>query len=95
MWFKSSIFLEWIFIILTKLLLFIDLSYLSMEQIHQLLTLLQTNLSSRDLCVSLPEVGNYPQAFSCNSSSPWIIDSGATDHMTGTSHLFLFIFCFL
>ena len=39
---------------------------------------------------NLAQIGNFLNAFSIssNTSYPWIIDSGATDHMTGLSNLF-------
>ena len=55
-----------------------------------LLTLLKSNSSSGIPSVSLAQTGNEPNALSCflKSSTPWIINSGTSDHMTSSSHLF-------
>ncbi|KAG6510170.1 hypothetical protein ZIOFF_028179 [Zingiber officinale] len=64
------------------------------EQMDQLLKLIKSNFSSRIPSVSLAQIGSNPkalhmsEALSCLNSSPWIIDSGATDHMSSCSHLF-------
>ena len=58
------------------------------EQIDQLLKLIKSNSSSGIPSVSLAQTGRNPKAFSCLNFSPWIIDSGASDHMTSSSHLF-------
>lgn len=61
---------------------------MSETQIHQILKFLPTNLLSNNSCVSLVQPGIYTQTFSYHKSSPWIIDSGASDHMTSSSFLF-------
>ncbi|KAG6507933.1 hypothetical protein ZIOFF_033288 [Zingiber officinale] len=64
------------------------------EQMDQLLKLIKFNFSSRIPSVSLAQTGSNPKALhmskalSCLNSSPWIIDSEATDHMSSCSHLF-------
>ncbi|KAL9441801.1 hypothetical protein AB3S75_020326 [Citrus x aurantiifolia] len=58
------------------------------EQIDQLLKLIKSNFSSGIPSVSLAQTGRNPIALSCLNSSPWIIDSGAFDHMTNSFHLF-------
>ena len=57
---------------------------------EHLLKLLKSNSSSGIPSVSLAQIGNKLIALSCclNSSAPWIIDLGASDHMTSSSHLF-------
>ena len=67
-----------------------EVSPFTKEQMEHLLTLLKSNSSSGIPSVSLAQTGNKPNALSCclNSSAPWIIDSGASDHMTCSSHLF-------
>ena len=55
-----------------------------------LLKLLKTNSLSSIPSVSLAQTGRESNAFSCHfTSTPWIIDSGASDHMTNLSHVFL------
>ncbi|XP_074556441.1 uncharacterized protein LOC141812295 [Curcuma longa] len=58
------------------------------EQLDQLLKLIKSNFSSGIPSVSLAQTGSNPKALSCLNSSPWIIDSGASDHMSSCSHLF-------
>ncbi|KAA0038659.1 uncharacterized protein E5676_scaffold455G005590 [Cucumis melo var. makuwa] len=65
-----------------------DSNFFSKEQIDQILKLLKTTSSSSNPIVSLAQPSNSPQALSCMSSSPWIIDSRASDHMTSSSSLF-------
>ena len=53
-----------------------------------LLKLLKSNSSSGIPSVSLAQTGINSNALSCSNSAPWIIDSGASDHMTSFSNLF-------
>ncbi|XP_028100257.1 uncharacterized protein LOC114299661 [Camellia sinensis] len=54
-----------------------------------LLKLLKSNPDSSIPSVSLAQIGSNSSAFSCHSSlTPWIIDSGASDHMANLSHVF-------
>ncbi|KAG6529960.1 hypothetical protein ZIOFF_012177 [Zingiber officinale] len=64
------------------------------EQMDELLKLIKSNFSSRIPSVFLAQIGSNPKALhmpkelSYLNSSPWIIDFGATDHMSSCSHLF-------
>lgn len=68
----------------------------SKEQLDQLYKLFQSahfsNSSTVPASCSLAQLGYYLQYVAFNVSSLsvclWIIDSGATDHMTGSSRLF-------
>ena len=56
-----------------------------------LLALLKSNLSSSSSpSVSVAHTGNEAKALLSylNTSTPWIIDSGASDHMTNSLKLF-------
>ncbi|XP_059639129.1 uncharacterized protein LOC132281447 [Cornus florida] len=62
---------------------------LSKEQMNHLLKLLKLNSSSGIPNVSLAQIGSALNALSCCLNyTPWIIDSGASDHMTSLSNLF-------
>ncbi|KAE8673438.1 Detected protein of unknown function [Hibiscus syriacus] len=71
-------------------------SAFSKEQLEQLYQLMSShsisntpNPSSYIASSSLAQKGTYPIAFIAGSkSNPWIIDSRATDHMTGSSSIF-------
>ncbi|KAE8700051.1 Pentatricopeptide repeat (PPR) superfamily protein [Hibiscus syriacus] len=73
-----------------------ELSAFSKEQLEQLYQLMSShsisntpNPSSYIASSSLAQKSTYPTAFIAGSkSNPWIIDSGATDHMTGNSSIF-------
>ena len=66
-----------------------ETSPLSKEQMDHLLKLLNYNSSFGTPNSSLAQTGCNPNALSCSlNSTPWIIDSGAFDHMTSLSHLF-------
>lgn len=59
------------------------------EQLEQLLTLLKSGSSSSVQTVSVAHSGNEINALSCfKFSGPWIIDSGASDHMSNSLNLF-------
>jgi len=61
----------------------------SKEQMDQLLKLLTSNPQSGNPSDSLAQTGSNSSAFFCHSShTPWIIDSGASDHMTNLSCVF-------
>ena len=60
------------------------------EQMDQLLMLLKSNPESGIPSSSLDQTGRNSCAFSCHSNSTlWIIDSGASDHMTSLLNAFL------
>ncbi|KAE8723356.1 MORC family CW-type zinc finger protein 3 isoform 2 [Hibiscus syriacus] len=73
-----------------------ELSAFSKEQLEQLYQLMSShsisntpNPSSYIASSSLAQKDTYPTAFIASSkSNPWIIDSGATDHMIGNSSIF-------
>ncbi|RVW29625.1 hypothetical protein CK203_100964 [Vitis vinifera] len=59
------------------------------EQMEHLLALLKSNLTSGTSSVSLAHTGNELYALSCRfKSTPWMIDSGASDHMANSSNMF-------
>ncbi|RVW16202.1 hypothetical protein CK203_074282 [Vitis vinifera] len=59
------------------------------EQMEHLLALLKSNLTSSTYSVSLAHTSNELYALSCRfKSTSWIIDSGASDHMTNSSNMF-------
>ena len=59
------------------------------EQMDHLLKLLKFNSPLGIPSVSLAQTSGAPNAFSCCfNSTPWIIDSRASDHMTSFSNLF-------
>lgn len=61
----------------------------SKEQVDHLLELLKSNSVSSDPGSSLSQGGRIFSAFSsCLSSTPGVIGSGASDHLTSLSHLF-------
>ncbi|KAJ9691385.1 hypothetical protein PVL29_013539 [Vitis rotundifolia] len=59
------------------------------EQMEHLLPLLKSNSTSGTPNVSVVYTGNELYALSCRfKSTPWIIDSGASDHMINSSNMF-------
>lgn len=66
----------------------VDTSPFNKEQIDQLLQLLKSNSPSGIPSVSLAHASRKPNALSCLHFYPWVIDSGASDHMTSSSHFF-------
>lgn len=61
------------------------------EQIEQICKILSSqNLDNSNSSCSMAQKGNYHIASCLNtdSNTSWIIDSGASDHMTGSSELF-------
>ena len=66
-----------------------ETSPFSNEQMDHLLKLLKSTTSFGIPSVSLAQTGSALNALSCClSSAPWIIDCGASDHMTSLSNLF-------
>ncbi|XP_072062320.1 uncharacterized protein [Arachis hypogaea] len=67
-------------------------SSLSKEQVEQLIRLLNSSSVSSTPSGSLAQTGNFsiPMSLNCasNLNAPWIVDSGASDHMTSLSPLF-------
>ncbi|KAF5467577.1 hypothetical protein F2P56_011815 [Juglans regia] len=64
-------------------------NFLSAKQVDHLLQLLKSTPTSGPPTGSLGQTGDISSAFSCGLAlAPWIIDSGASDHMTTTSQLF-------
>ena len=60
-----------------------------MEQMEHLLALLKSNSVFGIPSVSVAHTSNELYAISCRSkSTPWIIDSGASNHMTNYSNIF-------
>ena len=60
-----------------------------MEQMEHLLALLKSNSVSNISSVSMAHIGNEVYVISCRSkSTPWIIDFGASDHITNSSNIF-------
>ena len=60
-----------------------------MEQMELLLALLKSNSVSGIPSVSVAHTSNELYALSCRfKSTPWIIDSGASDHMNNSSNIF-------
>ncbi|RVW82997.1 hypothetical protein CK203_042455 [Vitis vinifera] len=67
----------------------VETSPFTTEQMEHLLALLKSNLTSGTSSVYLAHTGNELYALSCCfKSTPWIIDSGASDHMTNSSNMF-------
>ncbi|XP_073041799.1 uncharacterized protein [Primulina eburnea] len=64
-------------------------STINKEQLEQLLALVKSNPSSSAPSVSMAHTGSEINAFSCGFgiSTPWIIDSGESDHMTNSLNL--------
>ena len=66
-----------------------ETSPFTMEQMEHLLALLKSNSVSGIPSVSVAHIGNEVYALSCHfKSTPWIIDSGASNHMTNSSNIF-------
>ncbi|KAJ9689184.1 hypothetical protein PVL29_014710 [Vitis rotundifolia] len=67
----------------------VETSPFTTEQMEHLLALLKSNSTSGTPNVSLSHTGNELYALSCRfKSTPWIIDFGASDHMTNSSNMF-------
>ncbi|KAL6312310.1 hypothetical protein AAG906_004931 [Vitis piasezkii] len=67
----------------------VETSPFTTEQMEHLLALLKSNLTSDTSSVSLAHTGNELYALSCRfKSTPWIIHSGASNHMTNSSNMF-------
>ena len=67
----------------------VETSPFTKEQMEHLLALLKFNSVPNVPSVSVAHTGNKFYALSCQfKSAPWIIDSGASDHMTNSLHLF-------
>ena len=61
----------------------------TIEQMEYLLALLKSNLTSGTPSVSVAHTGNELYGLSCCfKSTPWIIDFGASDHMTNSLNMF-------
>ncbi|XP_042988594.1 uncharacterized protein LOC122316121 [Carya illinoinensis] len=73
--------------------------FFSQEQIQNLMTLANSlsisSINSNPAANTVSTSGNNPILYSANVSlnpiSPWILDTGATDHMICSPHLFTFI----
>ena len=68
-----------------------DSSPITKEQLEQFYRFMTQNLkpNTNQSSANLAQSGNFIQALSVSyNSSPWIVDSGATDHMTGSSKVF-------
>ncbi|RVW34481.1 Retrovirus-related Pol polyprotein from transposon RE2 [Vitis vinifera] len=66
-----------------------ETSTFTTEQMEHLLALLKSNSTSGTPSVSVAHTGNELYAPSCRfKSTPWIIDSGASNHMTNSSNMF-------
>ncbi|KAG6669958.1 hypothetical protein CIPAW_01G278500 [Carya illinoinensis] len=64
-------------------------NFLSVEQVDHLLQLLKSTPTSGPPTGFLAQTGNTPSTYSCGLTlAPWIIDSGASNHMTSTSQFF-------
>eukprot|EP00261_Vitis_vinifera_P039416 XP_019080659.1 PREDICTED: uncharacterized protein LOC104881375 isoform X1 [Vitis vinifera] len=67
----------------------VETSPFTTEQMEHLPALLKSNLTSGTSSVFVAHTGNELYALSCRfKSTPWIIDSGASDHMTNSSNMF-------
>ncbi|KAJ9693491.1 hypothetical protein PVL29_012321 [Vitis rotundifolia] len=59
------------------------------EQMEHLLALLKSNSTSGTPNVFVAHIGNELYALSCRfKSTPWVIGSGSSDHMTNSSNMF-------
>jgi len=61
-----------------------------MEQLYKMFSGLQSSSQTNNPSGSLAHKGNFLRALNSTTQSqtPWIIDSGASDHMTDSYHLF-------